>query len=62
MAQPKYRLSRARKGKRRAHHALVLSQPHNCSNCGTPSQSHRVCLACGYYNGRKIIEVGAVEA
>ncbi|MEG1166155.1 MAG: 50S ribosomal protein L32, partial [Oscillospiraceae bacterium] len=28
-----------------------------CPNCGAYHLSHRVCKACGYYNGRKVLEV-----
>ena len=28
---------------------------HKCPNCGEYNLSHRVCSACGYYNGKQII-------
>ncbi len=58
MAVPKKRQSPTRRNKRRANHdrmaapAVVI-----CSNCSEPKLSHRVCPACGHYNGQKVIEV-----
>ncbi|MFC1485861.1 50S ribosomal protein L32 [Candidatus Latescibacterota bacterium] len=56
MAVPKRRTSKSRKGMRRSH--LKLSSPAiaTCSHCGQYVMPHRVCPACGYYKGRKIIE------
>jgi large subunit ribosomal protein L32 len=28
-----------------------------CSNCGAYKVAHRVCPACGYYDGSKVVEV-----
>ena len=28
-----------------------------CPRCQAPKAPHRVCMACGYYDGKKIIEV-----
>ena len=48
------------KGKRnrvRSHHALKLGHFAKCSHCGAASTSHVVCRNCGYYAGRKVIDV-----
>jgi len=28
-----------------------------CSNCGTAHIPHKVCTKCGFYNGKKILDV-----
>ena len=33
-----------------------------CSNCGALHQSHRVCMNCGSYNGRKALDLAAKAA
>jgi len=30
-----------------------------CPNCGQPKAPHRVCMKCGWYNGRKVVDVPA---
>lgn len=58
MAVPKRKLSSARKNKRRSN-VWKLQAPAltRCSQCGSFKSPHRVCPTCGYYNGRKVIEV-----
>ena len=56
MAVPKRKTTRAKRDSRRATHDKVA--PVNvvpCPNCDEPMLPHRVCVACGYYNGRKVI-------
>ncbi len=57
MAVPKRKLSKRRKRLRRGHDkaANVATQP--CSRCGAPKLSHRICPSCGYYAGKKRLEV-----
>ena len=48
------------KGKRnlvRSHHALKPMVFGACGHCGRPSIPHQVCRNCGYYRGRKVIDV-----
>lgn len=48
------------KGKRnrvRSHHALKPLHPARCAHCSTPAMPHRICMNCGYYAGRKVIDV-----
>ena len=33
-----------------------------CADCGAPKLNHAVCLNCGKYNGRVVIDVNAVLA
>lgn len=28
-----------------------------CTNCGAPKLAHRVCKACGFYNGKQVITI-----
>ncbi len=56
MAEPKRRTSKARRDKRRSHHALSPVQISDCPNCGAPRRAHRVCPNCGYYNGTQVTE------
>jgi large subunit ribosomal protein L32 len=59
MAVPKRRTSKARRNKRRSHHARSPVQTSDCPNCGAPRQPHRVCPNCGYYKGTQVTEAKA---
>ena len=56
-AEPKRKTSKARRDKRRSN-VWKLSAPGmvKCS-CGEFVLSHRICKACGKYNGKEIIKV-----
>jgi large subunit ribosomal protein L32 len=57
MAVPKKKTSRSSTRSRRAHFFEAFSSPRSvCSNCGETKEPHRVCLKCGYYNGKKVLE------
>ncbi len=62
MAVPKQRQSSARRDKRRSHDALTPPALSICSHCNEPKMPHRVCGACGYYNGRQVLEFSEVQA
>lgn len=53
MAVPKKRVSKSRKGMRRAHQRVAVPSVVYCE-CGEATLQHRVCAACGSYNGRQI--------
>lgn len=58
MAVPKKKTSKSKRNMRRSHHAM--SSPFNvraCAQCGEPSLMHHVCKACGFYQGREVIEI-----
>lgn len=55
MASPKSRISRARRGMRRAHKAVKQQAPSRCSNCGAITRPHCLCLSCGWYKQRQVI-------
>jgi large subunit ribosomal protein L32 len=56
MALPKYRVSKSRGRKRRAHYLRVeIPSLSKCPNCGAVKLPHRVCPECGFYKGRKVV-------
>jgi large subunit ribosomal protein L32 len=54
---PKRKLSRSRRGRRRAHDALSLKHLVVCEGCGEYHVAHHVCLNCGTYKGETVVEV-----
>ena len=58
MAVPKRKTSKARRDKRRSN-VWKLSAPTlvKCPNCGEYTRPHRLCSACGQYNGREVVKV-----
>ncbi len=56
MAHPKRRTSKSKKRMRRSHHALGEKIVSTCPYCSETNLSHRVCLSCGYYNGRVVVK------
>ncbi len=57
MAVPKRKVSRSRRGKRRAHQHLVLPSLASCPRCKSPKMPHRVCPHCGYYKNKAFLEI-----
>ncbi len=55
--QPKRKISKGRRNRRRAHHALPAKKLISCSNCGSMRLQHTVCSNCGHYQGREVIEI-----
>ncbi len=41
----------------RSHHALKPKKLVKCSHCGALGMAHQVCLNCGYYKNRQVIDV-----
>lgn len=62
MPNPKRRHSRARGRKRRTHWKLETAQLMACPQCKLPKMSHRICEACGYYDGKLVIDFEAKKA
>ncbi|MDH3595764.1 MAG: 50S ribosomal protein L32 [Rhodospirillales bacterium] len=56
MAVPKKKISKSRRNQRRSHDALKPSSYVECANCGELKRPHHVCAACGYYDGREVVE------
>lgn len=59
MAVPKRKKSKMRIRQRKGHIKAVLAQVQTCPNCGASQQSHRVCMSCGMYKGRKVLTIEA---
>jgi large subunit ribosomal protein L32 len=57
MAHPKRKHTTTRRDKRRTHDKLTVPNLSNCPQCQQPKPPHRVCLHCGYYKGKEIIEI-----
>ena len=51
------RHTRSHTGNRRSHHALEGKRFAVCSNCEAPKETHLVCKKCGFYRGRKVLDV-----
>ena len=60
--QPKRKISKGRRDRRRAHDALSARNLVLCSNCGASRLPHTVCPNCGHYQGREVIEVDQDKA
>jgi large subunit ribosomal protein L32 len=60
MAVPKKRMSRSRRGMRRAHdHITPTAATEACPNCGELKLRHHMCGACGQYRGRTVVAQAA---
>lgn len=57
MAVPKRKTSKSRKRLRRGHHHAESMATQSCPRCSSPKLPHRVCPTCGYYRGKKMVEV-----
>ncbi len=57
MPNPTSRHSRSRRDKRRANWKISMPNVTLCPECKEPKLPHRVCMSCGSYNGKKILEV-----
>lgn len=57
MAVPKRKMSKSRKRLRRGHHKAASMATQACPRCSSPKLSHRICPTCGYYRGKKQLEV-----
>ena len=57
MTAPKSRGTKSKRDKKRLH--IVLKSPNlvKCQKCGKLIRSHTVCPFCGYYKGRKVLDI-----
>jgi large subunit ribosomal protein L32 len=42
---------------RRSHHSLVSANFSKCANCAALKRHHVVCSSCGFYKGKKILDL-----
>lgn len=53
------RHTRSHTANRRSHHALTAPNLAVCKNCGAQHRPHHMCLDCGFYKGRQVIDLAA---
>lgn len=56
------RHNRSQTKQRRSHHALKAAPLSVCAHCGAKHRPHHMCLECGYYNGRQVIDLEKAKA
>lgn len=56
------RHTRAHSANRRSHHAIKAEALSKCTHCGASRRPHHMCLECGYYNGRQVMDLTAEKA
>ncbi len=56
------RHTRAHTRNRRSHHALVAPTVSTCAHCGGETRPHHMCLSCGYYKGRQVLDLATAKA
>jgi len=56
MANPKRKISRSKRDKRRANWfaSMKPTQLTTCEHCGAKKLPHRACPSCGYYQGKSV--------
>ena len=57
MAVPKQGHTRSKVGKSRMHKFIKPVRLNICPKCKKPVLSHTVCLNCGFYKGKEVINV-----
>jgi large subunit ribosomal protein L32 len=57
MANPKHKISKSRRDKRRANYKAAMPTVVLCPKCHEPKRPHYACLACGTYKGREVVEI-----
>jgi len=53
------RHTRSQTANRRSHHALKTPTLVACQNCGAQHRPHHMCLECGFYKGRMVVDMAA---
>jgi len=56
------RHTRAHTKNRRSHHGLTAATLATCKNCGAEHRPHHMCLECGFYKGRQVIDLASQKA
>ena len=62
MAVPKCKVSKSRRNTRNsANFKAAVPTLVECPECHALKQPHKVCPKCGYYNGKKVVEMEKKE-
>ena len=56
MAVPKRKTSKSRRDMRRTHKKTSAPSVTTCAQCGEPKRPHHLCMSCGTYKGRTLME------
>jgi len=51
------RSTKSHTGNRRSHHALLSTNFAKCENCKASKRRHTVCSDCGFYRGKKVLDL-----
>lgn len=57
MGVPKRRVSKQRKRQRQANIRIEAPQLIRCPQCHALTRPHQVCLECGHYKSKKVIDI-----
>ncbi|MFH1613273.1 MAG: 50S ribosomal protein L32 [bacterium] len=57
MPLPKRKHSKSRGRKRRTHYKLSPIFLDKCPKCEAAKLAHRVCLTCGFYNDKPVLQI-----
>lgn len=55
------RHTRAHTRNRRSHHALKEASLVKCEQCGAMRRGHHMCLSCGFYKGRQVLDLATAK-
>ncbi|PIQ68384.1 MAG: 50S ribosomal protein L32 [Candidatus Taylorbacteria bacterium CG11_big_fil_rev_8_21_14_0_20_46_11] len=53
------RSTKSHRNNRRSHFALIAPSISKCESCSKPRLSHGMCLSCGKYRGRVVVNMQA---
>ncbi len=56
MAVPKKRTGKCAQGHRRSNWKATVPTLVECPNCKEKTRPHTVCVSCGHYDGKQVIE------
>ncbi|MEK7629197.1 MAG: 50S ribosomal protein L32 [Patescibacteria group bacterium] len=62
MGVPRHRRTKSKQGHRRSHLALKKKSLTGCSKCGAKVLPHVICVSCGFYKGKQVIDMVARAA
>ncbi len=62
MPNPRRRHSRGRGKRRRSHWKVSAPRLAECPQCKQPKMPHRICVSCGFYDGKIVLDLVAQKA